>query len=95
MRLRWFGENCTMTEQWVPRGLREEQAAHYVGLSVSSFRSYVVADVPPVKITPGRNIWLRDQLDAWLNRRAGIAPATSAASKYNDYEQIMGANGAH
>lgn len=83
-----------MTEAWIPRGLKEEQAAHYVGLSVGSFRAHVMPDVPPVKITPGRQIWLREHLDAWLNARAGIMPA-ALANKYDPYEEIMGRNGTH
>jgi predicted DNA-binding transcriptional regulator AlpA len=84
-----------MTEQWVPRGLREEQAAHYVGLSVSSFRSHVAADVPPVRITPGRNIWLREHLDAWLNRRAGISPEAGLVPQLDPYEELMRNHGTH
>ena len=56
-----------------PRGLSEPLAAEYVGLSVTTVRTLRTAlDFPaPVKLTPGRIVFLREDLDAWLDRRAG------------------------
>ena len=75
-----------------PRGLSEELAAAYIGLSVSSLRSEVRAGraPQPVRITPKRLIYLRDKLDAYLDRIAGIAPpsasgATDAASEWDAF----------
>lgn len=61
-----------MPERW-PRGLRESDAADYVGLSVTSVRALRAArDFPaPVQLTPGSLIYLREDVDAWLDRRAG------------------------
>lgn len=56
-----------------PRGLREQLAAEYVGLSVSSIRALRGRGEfpPPIPLTRGRLVFLRDDLDAWLDRRAG------------------------
>lgn len=60
-----------------PRGMSERMAAEYVGLSISSVRSARGRrDFPdPVTLTPGRVVYLREMLDAWLDRKAGRAPA--------------------
>jgi len=58
---------------WVPRALREEDAAYYLSLSPSTFRSEVaVGRIPaPIRLTVGRQAWLRDDLDAYLDRLSG------------------------
>lgn len=52
---------------WTPRALRAEDAAYYVGLSVTTFHQQVAPAVPAVQLTPGRKAWLREDLDAWLD----------------------------
>lgn len=56
-----------------PRGLREDLAAAYVGLSQSAVHALRTrGEFPaPVSLTPGRIVFLRDDLDAWLDRKAG------------------------
>jgi predicted DNA-binding transcriptional regulator AlpA len=56
-----------------PRGMREALAADYVGLSSSTFRrEWSEGRAPgPVHLTPGRQVWLREDLDQWLDRKAG------------------------
>ena len=51
-----------------PRGLPETLAAAYVGLSVNTFRRY---GPQPVWLTKGRKVWLREELDRWLDQKAG------------------------
>lgn len=53
--------------------MRETDAAEYVGLSVSTIRGLrAQRDFPaPIQLTAGRVVWLREDLDAWLDRRAG------------------------
>lgn len=48
------------------------------GLDADAARAYCGCDVehtpgapPPVKVSPRRKIWLREDLDAWLDRVAG------------------------
>ena len=60
---------------WVPRGLPAKTAAYYVGFSVTSFRAHVAPQVPAVRISPGRLVWLREDLDRWLDGRRGSLPA--------------------
>jgi len=61
-----------------PRGLGEELAAAYVGLSKTTFRMlWDRGDIPaPVKLTTKRQVWYKDALDEWLDRKAGITPAS-------------------
>jgi hypothetical protein len=61
-----------------PPVLHEAWAAAYLSLSQTTFRAAVVPEVAPVKLTPGRNGWLRKDLDKWLARRAGTAASSEA-----------------
>jgi predicted DNA-binding transcriptional regulator AlpA len=56
-----------------PRGMRAEFAAAYVGLSISSFRTEVARGraPKPINLTLKRLVWLKDDLDGWLDRLAG------------------------
>lgn len=56
-----------------PRGLHEHLAAAYVGLSVSTVRTLREhEDFPaPVRLTERRLVFLREDLDAWLDEKAG------------------------
>lgn len=54
-----------------PRALRVDLAAAYVGLGETTFREIVAPEVPSVRLTEKRIVWLRDDLDRWLDRRAG------------------------
>ncbi len=63
-----------------PRGLSEDLAAAYVGVSASTFRAYVIPDVQEVWVTPGRKVWLREDLDRWLDGRKRPIDAPAGAS---------------
>ncbi len=56
-----------------PRGLREGLAAAYVGLSVSTINTERRAGrfPEPVALTVGRVVYLREDLDRYLDRAAG------------------------
>lgn len=56
-------------------------AAAYVGLSETVFRQEVAKDarLQPTWITRGRQIWLKDQLDTWLDAKAGLTPQSKPA----------------
>jgi predicted DNA-binding transcriptional regulator AlpA len=66
-----------------PRALREELAAAYVGLSTSTFRAKVAPELKTVHLTEKRRAWLREDLDAWLDARAGIEPASHGANPWD------------
>ena len=63
-----------------PRGMPLEMAAAYVGLSVIQLRESVAAsDAPrPIRLTAIQRVWLREDLDGWLNRKAGHRRAPEA-----------------
>jgi prophage regulatory protein len=69
-----------------PRGLREDLAAEYIGLSVSSIRTlrHRGQFPAPIPLTKGRLIFLRDDLDAWLDRKAGRLLVTADAADWPD-----------
>jgi predicted DNA-binding transcriptional regulator AlpA len=58
-----------------PRAMRLDLAAAYVGLSPTQFR--IVVDVAPVRLSQARVAWFREDLDAWLDMKAGRPPATA------------------
>lgn len=56
-----------------PRAMPIATAAEYVGLSASTVRRLCGAgEFPkPVNITDARIAWLKEDLDAWLDMKAG------------------------
>lgn len=58
--------------EW-PRGLNVDYAAAYVGLSRSTWESLVRHGTAPsaIRLTVGRRVWLREDLDGWLDKQAG------------------------
>ncbi len=69
-----------------PRGLGADLAAAYLGVSVTTLRAGAKqGSMPaPTRITRGRDVWLRDVLDAWLDRQAGITRTTTPESDWDD-----------
>lgn len=62
-----------------PRRLRADEAARYIGLSVTAFRALAL---PAVRIG-GTVGWLRDDLDAWLDQQAGRAAPSRASNEWD------------
>jgi len=69
-----------------PRVLRAHLAAAYLGMSASSLHALVAAGdlPPPVRITGKIVVWLRDDLDGWLDRRAGRGPASAPGDDWSE-----------
>jgi predicted DNA-binding transcriptional regulator AlpA len=65
-----------------PRGLSTALAASYVGLSTTSWLRLVDdGEAPaPVWITEGRKVWLIEDLDRWLDSKAGREQAIASKS---------------
>ena len=61
-----------------PRGMRIDVAATYVGISPSLLVAEVRAARFPaaVRLTAGRVVWLKEDIDAWLDAKAGRAEAS-------------------
>ena len=78
-----------------PRGMSEPLAASYVGLSASQFRLEVGAGRAPRpgRITERRKIWLKEDLDAYLDRvfgRTRSPPPEHAVSLREELESWAG-----
>lgn len=71
-----------------PRGMREELAASYVGLSVSTIRAERAAGrfPAPVSLTRGRYVYLRDALDAWLDGKALLQTLPAGQDASNPWD---------
>jgi predicted DNA-binding transcriptional regulator AlpA len=73
-----------VTEAPWPRGLPVEEAARYIGLSVSTLRAEVIAGraPKPIRLTRRRLVWLREDLDAYLDRAAGRSPTSGGNNPF-------------
>lgn len=65
----------------VPRLLKINDAINYLGggMSAATFMKVVAPHVPRVILSPRNQGWLREDLDAFLDRRAGKPDASEAA----------------
>ena len=73
-----------------PRRLSVEQAAYYVGLSVSSFRLRVAhGDYPAPRKDGRRVLWDRLQLDAAIDKLDGLAPITVRTQDIDHDEESL------
>ena len=66
-----------------PRGMPEQLAAAYVGLSVSRFQACVVPEVAGIQITERIRIWVKDDLDDWLDRLSGRVPSSGGINPWD------------
>jgi predicted DNA-binding transcriptional regulator AlpA len=71
---------------WPPRGMKEQLAAYYVGLAATTFRKEVTEDraPKPIRLTGGRQVWLKDDLDKWLDQAAGKKPSPTEPDEWKD-----------
>lgn len=63
--------------------LRARDAAEYLGISVSAFRSLSREKIPALTITPGRRVWLVSDLDTYLSECAGRAIKDTPANPWD------------
>jgi predicted DNA-binding transcriptional regulator AlpA len=87
-----------MAEHLSPRGLNLVEAARYIGIGASTLaREARAGRCPrPVGPTPQRRVWLRDDLDAWLDALAGKTnPAAEPAriSPADEWDVALGGTG--
>ena len=70
---------------WPPRGMREKVAAYYVGMSPATLRRAMESgEIARVTLMPGIKVYLRDDLDAWLDRKAGRSPASGGLTGWEE-----------
>jgi hypothetical protein len=62
-----------------PAAMREDKAAAYIDVSQTWFRGNLAPHLTPLRPTPGVVLYLRADLDAWLDQQAGRAPASPPA----------------
>lgn len=58
-------------------------AAAYLDLSVTTFHRTVAPQLQSVQLTPGRVAWLREDLDRWVDARAGRVPASAEVNPWH------------
>jgi hypothetical protein len=61
----------------------EQMAAAYLGLSVSRFQAVVAPEVEPITVSQRVRIWVREDLDEWLDRKRGRVPGSAG---YNPWD---------
>ena len=65
-----------------PRALRAPLAAAYVGVSEPAFRIHIAPGLQSINPTPGTRAWLREDLDAYLDAKAGRVAAFEEANPW-------------
>lgn len=68
-----------------PRALSEKDAARYVSLSVTGFRSHAAGALRVVRFGR-RKAYLREDLDRWLDHKAGIV---TTVPPVNPWDSIL------
>jgi hypothetical protein len=74
-----------------PRGMHEAMAAAYVGLSATQFR--IVARDYPIEqtwLTKGRKVYLLENLDRYLDAKAGL-PSISGPKSWAQADEARNA----
>ena len=56
-----------------PASMRAERAAAYLDVSKTYFLGSIAPQLAPIRLGPGLVLYLRRDLDAWLDQRAGAA----------------------
>ena len=74
-----------------PRVLNREQAAGYVGLSVSAFMAGVKINMwpAPIHLSQHRIGWDRKVLDIYIDRLSGLAVSDPLEDDYNEWDEVF------
>jgi hypothetical protein len=71
-------------DRW-PRAMPVDAAAEYCGIGTTMLRR----DGPkPVRIGEKRLVWMKEDLDAWLDRLAGKTPASGEINPWDAADGI-------
>jgi predicted DNA-binding transcriptional regulator AlpA len=74
-----------MSYNFPPRQMRAAAAAYYCGVSESTFLDRVRSgSYPAGELDGGARVWLRDDLDAMIDRRFGVVENGAANDRGRD-----------
>ncbi|MCT8000588.1 hypothetical protein NZL82_01710 [Sphingomonas sanguinis] len=74
-----------MSYHFPPRQMRAPAAAYYCGVSENAFLDRVKAGIYPAGIRDGGcRVWLRDDLDAMIDRQHGVVDGDAANDRDRD-----------
>ena len=65
-----------------PRCMRADKAAAYLDIKPTAFRQHVAPNLRAVHPTPGSVAYLREDLDAYLDRQAGRVAASEESNPW-------------
>ncbi|MDD2706249.1 MAG: hypothetical protein PHU07_13085 [Acidocella sp.] len=68
-----------------PRAMPVDLAAKYCGVGANTLTQH---GPKPVQIGQKRKVWLRDQLDKWLDTLAGITPSGATDDEPNPWDNM-------
>lgn len=63
--------------------MRASEAASYLGISETSFRSIAKKEIPPIQISEKRQVWLIEDLDSYLVARSGRTPTPQQSNEWD------------
>lgn len=66
-----------------PRCMRAETAAEYLDVSKTHFLTAIARDLQAINLNGRAKGWLKEDLDAWLERKAGRVPALVEANPWH------------
>jgi len=80
-----------MTFAFTPRQMRASAAAFYCGVSESTFLDRVKSgEYPPGAKDGGARVWLRDDLDAMIERRFGVTNGNNGGGVDDPFSARLG-----
>jgi hypothetical protein len=68
-----------------PAAMRADRAAAYLDVSPTYFREHIAPAVPAIRPTPRVILYLRRDLDAWLDRHS---PGSAASEEVNPWHPV-------
>lgn len=67
------------------RTLSVKDAAEYIGISATNFRQNIAPAIKPVRITPGRIVYLVEDVDAYINHVSGKKQANQQETGWEEF----------
>lgn len=67
------------------RTMNVREASEYVGVSQTNFRTNIAPSLNAIRITPGRIVYLIQDLDAYIDRLSGKLPQASGPTGWEQF----------